>query len=454
MKKEIFKAYDIRGTVNKDLFIDDAYIIGQSYGSYLKEKVKLNKCVIGMDNRLTSPPIKENLIKGLLSTGINVIDYGLITTPMHYYTRYINKTCGIMVTASHNPKDDNGFKFSFDELANARGTMIDDFRNYTFNNKFIKGKGIYVKRDIKDEYLNYLKDNINMGSKKIKAVFDPGNGTTSTIIHEVNEMFPNIIPVYINDLSDGTFPNHHPDPAVEENMEMLKKAVIENKADIGIAYDGDGDRIGIIDEQGNFIKADIYLIIAIRDIINKVKNKTFLCDVKCSKTLIDEIEKLGGSTFMSRTGTSFTESNTKANNIPLGGELSGHIFFNDRGPEVCSAIYAGLRFIEILSKTDKSFSELLENINKYYSTPEIKVPVDEQKKFIIVEKVKQYVIDKGYKFLDIDGVRVTYDDSWVLVRASNTGPNLTLRFEATTEEKLNILKDEYLNKIKELISQD
>ena len=454
MKKEIFKAYDIRGTVNKDLFIDDAYIIGQSYGSYLKEKVKLNKCVIGMDNRLTSPPIKENLIKGLLSTGINVIDYGLITTPMHYYTRYINKTCGIMVTASHNPKDDNGFKFSFDELANARGTMIDDFRNYTFNNKFIKGKGIYVKRDIKDEYLNYLKDNINMGSKKIKAVFDPGNGTTSTIIHEVNEMFPNIIPVYINDLSDGTFPNHHPDPAVEENMEMLKKAVIENKADIGIAYDGDGDRIGIIDEQGNFIKADIYLIIAIRDIINKVKNKTFLCDVKCSKTLIDEIEKLGGSTFMSRTGTSFTESNTKANNIPLGGELSGHIYFNDRGPEVCSAIYAGLRFIEILSKTDKSFSELLENINKYYSTPEIKVPVDEQKKFIIVEKVKQYVIDKGYKFLDIDGVRVTYDDSWVLVRASNTGPNLTLRFEATTEEKLNILKDEYLNKIKELISQD
>lgn len=454
MEKEIFKAYDIRGTVNKNLFIEDAYIIGQSYGSYLKEKVKLNKCVIGMDNRLTSPPIKENLIKGLLSTGINVIDYGLITTPMHYYTRYINKTCGIMVTASHNPKDDNGFKFSFDELANARGTMIDDFRNYTFNNKFIKGKGIYVKRDIKDEYLNYLKDNINMGSKKIKAVFDPGNGTTSTIIHEVNEMFPNIIPVYINDLSDGTFPNHHPDPAVEENMEMLKKAVIENKADIGIAYDGDGDRIGIIDERGNFIKADIYLIIAIRDIINKVNNKTFLCDVKCSKTLIDEIEKLGGSTFMSRTGTSFTESNTKANNIPLGGELSGHIYFNDRGPEVCSAIYAGLRFIEILSKTDKSFSELLENINKYYSTPEIKVPVDEQKKFIIVEKVKQYVIDKGYKFLDIDGVRVTYDDSWVLVRASNTGPNLTLRFEATTEEKLNILKDEYLNKIKELISQD
>lgn len=454
MKKEIFKAYDIRGTVNKDLFIDDAYIIGQSYGSYLKEKVKLNKCVVGMDNRLTSPLIKENLIKGLLSTGINVIDYGLITTPMHYYTRYINKTCGIMVTASHNPKDDNGFKFSFDELANARGTMIDDFRNYTFNNKFIKGKGIYVKRDIKDEYLNYLKDNINMGSKKIKAVFDPGNGTTSTIIHEVNEMFPNIIPVYINDLSDGTFPNHHPDPAVEENMEMLKKAVIENKADIGIAYDGDGDRLGIIDEQGNFIKADIYLIIAIRDIINKVNNKTFLCDVKCSKTLIDEIEKLGGSTFMSRTGTSFTESNTKANNIPLGGELSGHIYFNDRGPEVCSAIYAGLRFIEILSKTDKSFSELLENINKYYSTPEIKVPVDEQKKFIIVEKVKQYVIDKGYKFLDIDGVRVTYDDSWVLVRASNTGPNLTLRFEATTEEKLNILKDEYLNKIKELINQD
>ena len=234
-------------------------------------------------------------------------------------------------------------------------------------------------------------------------------------------------------------------------MQMLKSKVLETKADLGIAFDGDGDRLGIIDENGKFVMADQYLIVAVRDLISKVKNKTFLCDVKCSKSLIDEIERLGGKVYMSRTGTSFTEANTKENNIPLGGELSGHIFFNDRGPEICSAIYAGLRFIEMLSKTEKTFSQLLEGTIPYISTPEIKIPCSNETKFQIVEKVKEYVKEKKYTYIDIDGVRINFPNSWVLVRASNTGPNLTLRFEATTEQELKEKQKEFTELVESLI---
>lgn len=451
MNESIFKAYDIRGRYPEEINEKLAYTIGKSYGSYLKKYYEKNKCVIGRDNRLSSLNIAAALKSGLLDSGINVIDYGEITTPMHYYTRYLNNTYGIMVTASHNPKDDNGFKFSFDPLANARGKMIEDFKEFTLKEKFLDDNGLYEQRKIKEEYLTYLKENIFMGSKKVKVVFDPGNGVTTTIIKSAVELFPNIEAYYICDENDGTFPNHHPDPAVEENMSMLKQKVLEVHADIGVAFDGDGDRLGIIDEQGKFVMADQYLIIAVRDLINKVKNKTFLCDVKCSKSLIDEIEKLGGNVFMSRTGTSFTEANTKENNIPLGGELSGHIFFNDRGPEICSAIYAGLRFIEILSKTEKTFSELLEGITPYISTPEIKISCPNEVKFSIVDKVKNYVKEKNYSFIDIDGVRVNFPNSWVLVRASNTGPNLTLRFEATTKEELEEKQKEFTELVNTLI---
>ena len=450
MKEEIFRAYDIRGKYPGEIDESIAYKIGKSYGSTLRKYLGKQKCVVGRDNRLSSPAISNALIKGLLDTGINVIDYGEITTPMHYYTRYIENTYGIMVTASHNPKDDNGFKFSFDNIANARGEMIENFKKDTFRENFLSGNGRLVQRNVHDAYIKYMKDNIFMGDKKVSCVIDCGNGVTSTIIRDIMNEFPQVDVTYICSESDGTFPNHHPDPAVEDNMTMLKEKVLETHSDIGIAYDGDGDRVGIVDENGKFITADLFMIVALRDMINKVDNKTFLCDVKCSKALIDEIEKLGGTVFMSRTGTSFTEANTKENNIALGGELSGHIFFNDRGPEICSGIYAGLRFLEILSKTDKTFSELLDGINKYYSTPEIKIEVADTKKFDVVNKVLEYVKEKGYQYIDTDGVRVTFDASWGLIRASNTGPNLTLRFEATTEEELERIKDEFINLVNNL----
>ncbi len=441
----IFKEYDIRGIYPSEINEQVAFEIGKGYGSYLQEKLNQKKCVVGHDNRLSSLSLTNALIEGILSTGCDVYNYGLITTPMHYYTRYQNQVFGIMVTASHNPKEDNGFKFSFDKLANARGQMIYDFRDYITKGNFLKGQGTIILKDIKKEYLDYMKRNIQMGEKHLKAVIDLGNGATTCIAKDIHALFPNLDIVYICDENDGTFPYHHPDPAVEENMEMLKQKVIETKADVGIAYDGDGDRIGIVLENGQYISADQFMLLIVKHLLPTLQNKTILYDVKCSKSLEDEIIRLGGTPYCYRTGTSYTEAKTRELNLEFGGEFSGHIFFNDRDYALGSGIYAGLRLLEILSKTNQTLSEMLEYSTKYYSTPEIKIKTTNEKKFEIVSKVLDYVKGKNYQYNDIDGVRVNFQDGWALVRASNTGPNLTIRFEAKTEEYLEQLKKEFMD---------
>ncbi len=451
INQSIFKEYDIRGIYPTEINEETAYLIGKGYGSYLQEKFKQDTCVVGRDNRLSSPNLANSLILGITDSGCNVINYGLITTPMHYLTRHINNVFGIMVTASHNPKDDNGFKFSFDKLANARGQMIYDFRDYILKGNFLTGQGKVILKNIENEYLAYMQKNINMGPRKIKAVIDLGNGATTCIAKKVHNLFSNLDITYICDEDNGTFPNHHPDPAVEENMEMLKNKVLKLKADIGIAYDGDGDRIGIILENGKYIAADKYMIMIIRNLLPKLKNKTILYDVKCSKALEDEINTLGGIPYCYRTGTSYTEAKTKEMGLEFGGEFSGHIFFNDRDYALGSGIYAGLRLLEILSYTDKKASSLLDKINYYYATPEIKIATTNEKKFDIVKQILTYVKNKNYNYNDIDGVRVNFKDGWALVRASNTGPNLTLRFEATTEEYLNKLKEEFTTLVNSLL---
>ena len=449
INRNAFREYDIRGVYPSDIDEDTAYTIGRSYGSYLREKYHEDNCVIGHDNRLSSTSLTASLIKGIRESGVNVYDYGLITTPMHYFCRKIKKLPGIMVTASHNPKEYNGFKFSFTYDVNARGEMIQDFLEYTLKGDFVEGNGEEIVLDITDTYLSWLKEHAYMGNRRIKVVFDPGNGVTSVIIKQVVSMFDNIEPIYICDESDGTFPNHHPDPAVEENMEMLKRTVLETKADIGIGFDGDGDRIGVVTETGEWLETDKFMIMIIRDLIKKIPSKKFLYDVKCSKSLDDEIRALGGEPVIYRTGASYTEAKVLEDNIPFGGEYSGHVFFTDRGIEFGSAIYAALRVIEILSNNNSTVSSLLEGINKYYSTPEIKIATGDDTKFQVVEKVKTYCIEKGYKIIDIDGVRVEFNDCWALVRASNTGPNLTLRFEALSEERLKSLQDEFMQVVEQ-----
>jgi phosphomannomutase/phosphoglucomutase len=446
LNTEIFREYDIRGTYPETINESIAYTIGRSYGSYLQEKYNQTTCVVAHDNRLSSDALSSNLIKGITESGCNVIDYGLATTPMNYYGRYLNHLFGIMVTASHNPKDDNGFKFSFDHLANARGPQIYDFRDYTLKGIFKNGNGTITKNDITEKYLEYMKDGIKFGPRKRKVVIDCGNGVTCTVARKIFSQF-NIDFEIINEESDGTFPNHHPDPAIAENMIQLQNKVKELHADLGIAYDGDGDRIGFVKEDGTLMSTEEFMIIIIRDIINKVQNKTFLYDVKCSKALEDEIKKLGGTPLMYRTGASYTEAKCKEDNIPFGGELSGHLFFRDKVADIGSGIYASLRMCEILSRTNLSVSELCQGINKYYSTPEIKFPSPDDKKFNVIENIKKYCEEQKYPIVTIDGVKAYFQTGWILVRASNTGPNITFRAEATTEQDLEKLKNFFTNLI-------
>ena len=447
--RNIFRGYDIRGIYPSEIDEDTAYTIGLGFGSHIKSIGKTN-CVVGHDNRLSSPVLYDALIKGITETGIDVISIGLCTTPMYYYACIKLKVfSGVMVTASHNPKDDNGFKFAFDESGNCKGQEIQDFLEFILKGEFMTGEGHISTYDITNDYIDLFVNNIHMGDRKIKAVIDPGNGTTSVIVKKIYDKFP-VDLIYINDESDGHFPNHHPDPCVEANLEQLKKKVIETGADVGIGFDGDGDRLGVVSGDATFIPTDIYMTLIVRDIINKVDKKEFLCDVKCSKTFSDEVEKLGGKCITYRTGNSYTKAAVRDMDLPFGGELSGHVYFRDRWPGFDSGLYAGIRLIEILTHTDKSVNELLANLNRYYSTEEIKFKSSDDIKFGLIDKVKDYVIEKGYKYLDIDGVKVLFDDGWALVRASNTGPNVTARFEASTEERFSELQDEFISLINEL----
>lgn len=454
ISKNIFRMYDIRGVYPTDINEEFAYNIGRGYGSYLQEKYNFNDCVIGYDNRISSAALKDQLISGITASGCNVISIGLCTTPMLYYARFIKKIPGMMITASHNSKEENGFKFSFDPYCNARGEMIEDFKNYILDNKFKEGKGSIEYENINNPYYKYLHDNIKMGKRKLKVVYDPGNGVGSTVVKQIQDYYENLENIYICANSDGTFPHHHPDPSVEENLDMLKEEIIENNADLGIAYDGDVDRVGFIDENANFIPLDYVIAIFANDLIPTLTNKTILFDIKCSKTLEEEIIKSGGIPFMYKTGASYTQAKVYEDNLSFGGEYSGHIYFNDRVYPTSCGIYAGLRILEILSNSNKKLSDLTKNFTLYKSIPEIRIACNDNIKFDIVNKIKNYCIKKNYKINDIDGVRVSFDDGWALVRASNTGPNLTVRFEAINDERLKKIQEEFTKLVNKIIEDN
>lgn len=446
MKSNIFRAYDIRGVYPKQINEEIFYAIGRGYGSYLLDKYSETKCVVSHDNRLSSIPLTKSFVKGINASGVDVIYLGLTTTPMNYFARKFYKVPGAMITASHNPKDDNGIKFSFQGMVNARGSMIKEFEEYIRKEDFFEGNGKIIPGKILDEYLDYLYKDIDLGNRKLKVVFDPGNGVGSNFVKEV---FSNILidAIYINDESDGTFPNHHPDPRVEENLSDLKKAVLEHNADFGIAYDGDADRIGIVDDKGRALPIEYFMNMCVEDMIDKVDRKIFLYDIKCSKTFEDYVKKLGGRAFCYRTGASYTQYKTHKENLPFGCEYSGHVYFQDRNFDCASAFYASLRFIEIMSKQEDKLSSIIKKFNHYYASDEIRVPSDDNKKFIVTQEILKQAQEEGLDCNDIDGVRITFEDGWILVRASNTGPNLTVRCEATTKERMEELLEEYLTKI-------
>lgn len=445
----IFRGYDIRGIYGKDLTEDVMYTLGLAFGSYIQDLGK-NQVIVGMDNRVFSESLKAALIHGVTSTGVDVVDIGLVTTPMYYFAwELLQIPSGLMITASHNPKEYNGLKFAFDERGNAYGEYIQNFRQYILDAEFKKGTGTVKKVNILNEYIDRIISGIKFGDRKLKVVVDPGNGTASDFVKPIFSKFNSLDVTYICDKSDATFPNHHPDPSVEKNLSMLKDEVLKQKADVGLGLDGDADRIGIIDEKGQFIPIDHYMIIIARNILNKNKQNKILFDVKCTKALADEIEKLGGTYERYRVGNSYVKAKMKEGDFAFGGEFSGHIFFRDKWSGFDDGIYAGLRLLEILSYTDKNLSELEDGINKYYSSKEIKFASTEENKNMLVKKVEEYALNKGYNISKIDGIRVEEQDWWVLVRASQTGPDVTLRCEATTQDKLSQILEEFENILKE-----
>lgn len=449
INQTIFRAYDIRGIYEEQITNETAYILGKSFGSYVKLRGK-TEVLVGYDNRLSSPVLADNLIKGLLESGVDVTSLGLVTTPMYYFARqHLNKWAAVMITASHNPSNHNGFKISFDENGNAAGEEIIAFRDFTNKGEFTTGEGKLSTYDIKDEYVNLIINNLKI-NKNIKAVFDCGNGTVSIIIKEILDKL-NITYDLLYCDSDPTFPNHHPDPSVSENLVDIQKRVVELGYDIGIALDADGDRVRIIDEKGNIINSDVFMIIMYRYLNNNLKVRKALYDVKCSKALVDELEKLGLEQIMYRTGNSYMYRKMHEENLEFAGEYSGHMWFGDRFYGFDDGLYAGLRMIEVLSNTDKKMSELYNDINVYYSTDELKINTTEENKYKIVEEVKKYAVGKNYKYNDIDGIRVEFSDGWALIRYSNTGPVISARFEANSNERLKEITDEFMVIINKMI---
>ena len=450
--ESMFREYDIRGVYNEDLNAEVAYNIGRAFGTKLREKNILST-VVGYDNRLSSVELEENLVKGLIECGINVKRLGLATTPMCYFAaNYLGVNSSMMITASHNPKEYNGFKFSYNGVHNAYGKDVMEIYNLIESGKFIDGKGSFEDVSIRDAYIDLLTSKLDFGDRKVKVVYDPGNGTGSVIAKDVFKKLDKYIDYSsICDVSDGSFPLHHPDPCVEENLDMLKAEVKKVHADVGIGYDGDADRVGFVSEKGTFIEIDKFLAIMWDYLYDKVDKKECLYDVKCSKTLEDELNKLGVKGVEYRTGNSYTRAASASGDYPLSGELSGHVYFRDRWPGYDDGIYVGMRLIEMISNSDKPLSSYLENLEKYYSTPEIKVKVTDETKFEIVNKMKEYCESKNYNFITIDGVKVKFDDGFALVRASNTGPNITMRFEAKTMEKLNIYQNEFETELKKYL---
>ncbi len=437
MNPEMFREYDIRGIVDKDMTENDVVLIGKGVGTFLRQR-NCSKLTVGRDCRLSSDLYSEKLIKGLLSTGCDVIDIGVCPTPVLYFSiHHLEQEGAAMVTASHNPGEYNGFKLCIG-TDSIHGKDIQKILTIINEKSFIIGAGAVSTADVITPYREFVENNINI-SRPLKVGIDAGNGTAGVVaVPVIKNLNCEVYDLYCD--MDGTFPNHGADPTVAKNMQDLIALVKEKKLDIGIGYDGDGDRIGVVDENGNIIYGDKLIIIFAREILSRKPGATFISEVKCSKTMYDDIEKHGGRAIMWKTGHSLIKKKMKEEKAELAGEMSGHMFFSDRYFGFDDATYASCRLLEILSSSDKTMSDLLQDIPKTFTTPEIRVECPDNIKFEVVEKVTAF-FRKNYNVIDIDGVRVLFDDGWGLVRASNTQPALVLRFEAMTEKRLEEIRE-------------
>lgn len=452
MNPHIFRQYDIRGIAETDLDNETVFNLGKSIGSEVYDRVGKDATIaVGFDMRISSARLFERLSAGIISTGINVKSLGMVPTPLVYFSKYFDAFDGcVQITGSHNPGEYNGFKMMIgaDTL---HGDDIQDLKNRILEKRFEVGSGTLEDRPgIIEDYLAWVKDNleIDADAKRPKVVVDCGNGIAGVCAMDLVEgvLGCEAIGMYLE--PDGNFPNHHPDPTVPENLVDLSAAVKKHNADFGVAYDGDGDRIGIVDENGEMVFGDMLMVILSRALLAEIPGAKIIGEVKCSQHLFDDIENHGGEAIMAMVGHSLIKAKIKETNAQLAGEMSGHVFYNDRFFGFDDALYTTARLVEIFTKSDKTISQMLEGIPESFATPELRLECADSKKFDIPKRMAEVLLPE-YEVNTMDGVRVKFAEGWGLCRASNTQPALVLRVEATSAAH----RDEYLSFLKRTISE-
>ncbi len=446
MLPKVFREYDIRGITGAEITEADVSELGMAFGTYMARQGK-SRIVLGRDCRLSSDRYRDLLLSGLLRTGMDVIDVGVCPVPLLYFAiRHLDREGAVMITASHNPPEYNGFKIcnGFDTIF---GEEIQKLRRIVDSRDFTSAEGRIGHFDILAPYVDFVTGNIRL-ERKLRVGIDGGNATGGPVATAILEKLGcEIYPIYCD--MDGAFPNHEPDPTVMENLVDLRNLVLRERLDVGLAYDGDSDRLGVLDHRGEVVFGDKLMIIFAREILSRRPKSLFISEVKCSKTLYDDIEQQGGVAVMWKTGHSLIKSKMKDLGAQLAGEMSGHFFFKDRYFGFDDAIYASCRLLEILSQTGKRIPELLDGVPSTYTTPEIRIDCPDDIKFEVVERAKREFNRKNLQIIDTDGVRIAFPDGWGLVRASNTQPVLVLRYEASTPGRL----DEIRNMIESVIER-
>jgi phosphomannomutase/phosphoglucomutase len=436
LRREIFREYDIRGIAGKDLTENTVELLGLGIGTMMQRRGR-SRIAVGRDCRPSSEPYRNALVAGLTATGVSVVDIGIVPTPLLYYSLYQLETDGgVMITGSHNPPEYNGFKTCIG-TDSAYGDQIQEIYRIIESEDFARGKGRVSASDVVAPYRQYVLNQIRL-PRTVRVAVDCGNGTACLIAPDLlSDLGGEVTKLYCE--MDGTFPNHHPDPTLVENLADLQSAVQKGKLEAGIAFDGDADRIGLIADNGKIIWGDILLAIYAREILKKRPGATFISEVKCSMNLFKDIEKHGGRAIMWKTGHSLIKAKMKEEKAVLAGEMSGHMFFADRYFGYDDAIYAACRLLELLANSSVPLSDMLADIPPTYITPEIRVQCDDERKFQVVEKIKSEFRGQ-YEVIDVDGARILFPNGWGLVRASNTQDVLVMRFEADTEAGLDAIR--------------
>jgi phosphomannomutase/phosphoglucomutase len=439
--REIFRQYDIRGIVGQDLHPETAESIGRGYALYMQQHGARGTVAVGRDNRPSGEELRDSLVRGLTESGIDVIDVGVVPTPLLYWALHnLDVAGGIQITGSHNPSEYNGFKLSIGK-GSLHGEEIQALFGLITDGKFLQGKGTTKKVEVIDRYVDDIAKRIGKLSRPLKVVADCGNGAGALVAPKLlRAIGANLVTLFCE--SDGTFPNHHPDPTVVENVQDLIEAVRRERADIGVAFDGDADRIGVIDDKGGIVWGDHVLILYARDVLSRTgKGKSIIFDVKCSQALPDAIRKAGGNPIMWKTGHSLIKEKMKEVGAPIAGEMSGHMFFTEGFYGHDDALYGAARLLRIVADANQSVTQLLADVPKFVSTPELRVEVAEAKKFGLVDKAVEHFSSR-YDTVGVDGVRVNFGDGWGLIRASNTQPVLVTRYEARSPERLAAIRGE------------